>query len=66
MARTRTADQRGLLLGQADKILRVCEETVPEPADRADGAPALRRGLAAAAVYLNQHNGAPWPTNGGT
>ena len=35
MARTRTADQRGLLLGEADKILRVCEETVPEPTDRA-------------------------------
>jgi uncharacterized membrane protein len=36
MARTQTAEQRELLLEQADMILRSCEESVPEPSDRAD------------------------------
>jgi uncharacterized membrane protein len=36
MARTSTADQRGLLLEQAAMILRGSEESVPEEADRAD------------------------------
>jgi uncharacterized membrane protein len=33
---TATAEQRDLLLAQAAMILRVSEESVPEPADRAD------------------------------
>ena len=36
MARTRSEEQRELLLTQADLILRSCEESVAEPADRAD------------------------------
>jgi len=34
MARTGTAEQRELLLCEADKIVRVCEESVPEATDR--------------------------------
>jgi uncharacterized membrane protein len=34
MARTGTGEQRELLLCEADKIVRVCEESVPEAADR--------------------------------
>jgi len=34
MPRTRTTDQRELLLREADMILRSCEESVPEPSDR--------------------------------
>ena len=36
VTRTRTAEQRGLLLAQAEMILRASEESVPEHADRAD------------------------------
>jgi uncharacterized membrane protein len=36
MARTSTAEQREVLLEQADMILRSSEESVPEAADRAD------------------------------
>jgi len=36
MARTRSDEQRELLLAQAEMILRACEESVAEPADRAD------------------------------
>ncbi len=35
MDRTRTGEQRELLLREADMILRACEESVPEPNDRA-------------------------------
>jgi uncharacterized membrane protein len=36
MAHTTTAEQRAVLLEQAEMILRSCEESVPEAADRAD------------------------------
>ncbi len=36
MEYTSTSEQRRVLLDQADMILRSCEESVPEPADRAD------------------------------
>jgi uncharacterized membrane protein len=36
MDHTTTAEQRQLLLAQAVMILRACEESVPEPSDRAD------------------------------
>jgi uncharacterized membrane protein len=51
MAHTISDEQRELLLGQAQMILRSCEESVPEPADRADVArrhEAVRAAAAAA------------------
>ena len=36
MASTTSAEQRELVLAQADMILRSCEESVPERCDRAD------------------------------
>ncbi|MGO9490593.1 MAG: DUF2254 domain-containing protein [Solirubrobacteraceae bacterium] len=36
MARASTPEQRELLIEQADMIMRACEESVPEPADRED------------------------------
>jgi uncharacterized membrane protein len=36
MAYTTTPEQRRVLLDQAEMILRSCEESIPEPADRAD------------------------------
>ena len=36
MAHTTSPEQRELVLAQADMIMRSCEESVPEPSDRAD------------------------------
>jgi len=51
LARTRTQEQSELLLAQAEMILRSCEESVPEPADRAD----VRRHYDELRVFARQH-----------
>ncbi len=58
MAHTTSSEQRELLLEQAEMILRACEESVPEQADRAD----VRRSYDAV-VAVSSTTMAEWPTN---
>jgi len=55
MTRAQALDQRRLLLEQAEMVLRVSEESVPEQADRADVRRSYEAVLAAAAEGLAPH-----------
>ncbi len=59
MAYSRSAEQRELLLAQAEMILRACEESVPEKADRED----VRRRYDAVLSAASSSTMAPWPTD---
>src|SRR5208282_1586713 len=59
MAHTSTPEQRELLLEQAAMIMRACEESVPEKADRED----VRRRYDAVLGSVSSTTMAPWPTN---
>jgi uncharacterized membrane protein len=59
MAHTTSAEQRELLLEQAAMIMRGCEESVPEQADRAD----VRRRYDAVLSAVSSGTMPPWPTN---
>jgi uncharacterized membrane protein len=60
MAYTSVPEQRELLLEQAAMIMRACEESVPEKADRED----VRRRYDA--VLASSSTMARWPASGGT
>ena len=59
MAYTTSAEERELLLEQAAMILRSSEESVPEPADRAD----VRSRYDAVLAAASSSTMAPWPTS---
>jgi len=59
MAHTSTSQQRDLLVEQAAMILRSSEESVPEPADRAD----VRRRYDAVLSAVGSSTMTGWPTD---
>ncbi len=62
MAYTTSQQQREQVLRQAAMIMRSCEESVPEQADRAD----VQRRYDAVLASVSSSTMAPWPTSGGT
>jgi uncharacterized membrane protein len=61
-AYTTSPQQREQVLAQAAMIMRSCEESVPEPADRAD----VKRRYDGVLASVSSSTMASWPTSGGT
>jgi uncharacterized membrane protein len=61
-AHTTSQQQREQVLRQAAMIMRSCEESVPEEADRAD----VQRRYDAVLASVSSSTMGPWPTSGGT